>query len=974
MKKYAVLIFTISMLLFSVKTKAQYTTQHHIAPSPWQYWSDANEIVITTLSPGIVNATISKSDGTEIITLALTATLPAVYRFEGIPMQTPRNQINTVYNDRGIIITSTSEIAVNIRNIASDDANTGTDDNGNFIKGNASLVSFGDSGKGNSFWLGYYRSNYTGVSGNAPVYSVLAIEDNTQILLNNVNLTNLNAGQSYLFNAPIGTNLTSNKQVIANAGAYSDAPGGCADGIVTQIIPTQSLGKNYVTVRGNGTPGTQPNYPEQSTIVATQANTIIEISNYTAQGIFLNTTTQTIANAGGSYTFHHGDAQNIYSSSFVEADKPVIIYSGSADLCEVDMSTVIPVGDCTGSNEIITRKFTAYNGNDLDAFGYIIVASATEPVLFNGINLETTTGNPRTAIGNSGYYILRFTSAEVGNPENYHITSNAKMTVSIVQQGNGFTMSGFFSSFNETITAPEILSAQNCQTTITTESGLAPYQWYLNGSPIDGATSQNLTVTNSGNYTVTGTLDCGITSQSSPLFVTVCSDLSVTKTIENISNTGNITFIIKGKNLGEYQDTNVQITDILTSGYTFVSASAEVGTYNNTTGIWNIGTLNVNQEVTLQVVAQVNGSGNITNIATISGANLDENQANNSAEITPDWNMSLTKIAQQATYHNFGEVIVYNLVLTNTGNVNIYNISTVDANADTGSVSPSFIATLEVGQSITITANHTITEADVLAGEVINQATSVGESFPDIFVRADSDDPTTAAIEDPTITPIVSEADLVTIKTDNQEYYIPGNDVVYTITVTNNGPSDAEDVIIQDNLPDGISVMNWTSSLGTSGSGSLLETVPVVLNGETIIYTVTISVPQDFSGDLVNTAVVSSATLDPNPTCEQCTDIDEQCQSPNPDCTEYNYVIPKGISPNNDGKNDFFDLSELPPISKLQIFNRYGLKVYEQGNYSSQFNGKSDKGDELPSGTYYYVIHFQNESPQAGWIYINREI
>jgi gliding motility-associated-like protein len=73
-----------------------------------------------------------------------------------------------------------------------------------------------------------------------------------------------------------------------------------------------------------------------------------------------------------------------------------------------------------------------------------------------------------------------------------------------------------------------------------------------------------------------------------------------------------------------------------------------------------------------------------------------------------------------------------------------------------------------------------------------------------------------------------------------------------------------------------------------------------------------------------------------------------------------------------DGKNDFFDLESLN-VTKLSIFNRYGSKVYTKDNYSNEWFGQSDKGDELPDGTYYYVIELLNESSKTGWIYINRE-
>lgn len=85
-----------------------------------------------------------------------------------------------------------------------------------------------------------------------------------------------------------------------------------------------------------------------------------------------------------------------------------------------------------------------------------------------------------------------------------------------------------------------------------------------------------------------------------------------------------------------------------------------------------------------------------------------------------------------------------------------------------------------------------------------------------------------------------------------------------------------------------------------------------------------------------------------------------------------NCMIQKGISPNNDGKNDFFDLSAFD-VKHLSIFNRYGRKVYGKANYSTEWYGQTDKGDKLPDGTYYYVIELNNSKTETGWIYINSE-
>ena len=80
--------------------------------------------------------------------------------------------------------------------------------------------------------------------------------------------------------------------------------------------------------------------------------------------------------------------------------------------------------------------------------------------------------------------------------------------------------------------------------------------------------------------------------------------------------------------------------------------------------------------------------------------------------------------------------------------------------------------------------------------------------------------------------------------------------------------------------------------------------------------------------------------------------------------------IQKGISPNGDGDNEDFILSD---VKALSIYNRYGTKVYSYGqNYSNQWHGQTDSGSDLPDGTYYYVITRNSGNSITGWIYINR--
>lgn len=82
--------------------------------------------------------------------------------------------------------------------------------------------------------------------------------------------------------------------------------------------------------------------------------------------------------------------------------------------------------------------------------------------------------------------------------------------------------------------------------------------------------------------------------------------------------------------------------------------------------------------------------------------------------------------------------------------------------------------------------------------------------------------------------------------------------------------------------------------------------------------------------------------------------------------------IPKGVSPNGDGDNDEFDLTGFN-VRRLEIFNRYGTKVNSFTNYTKEWRGQSDSGNDLPDGTYYYVIEREGLKTATGWVQINRQ-
>ena len=68
--------------------------------------------------------------------------------------------------------------------------------------------------------------------------------------------------------------------------------------------------------------------------------------------------------------------------------------------------------------------------------------------------------------------------------------------------------------------------------------------------------------------------------------------------------------------------------------------------------------------------------------------------------------------------------------------------------------------------------------------------------------------------------------------------------------------------------------------------------------------------------------------------------------------------IPNGFTPNDDGINDFWDIKSLGlyPKSRVNVFNRFGVKVFSSTGYSVPWNGTYN-GNKVATGIYYYVIN-----------------
>ncbi len=94
--------------------------------------------------------------------------------------------------------------------------------------------------------------------------------------------------------------------------------------------------------------------------------------------------------------------------------------------------------------------------------------------------------------------------------------------------------------------------------------------------------------------------------------------------------------------------------------------------------------------------------------------------------------LSIVKTASPTTYDSVGDVISYQIVATNTGNVTLSNVTVSDPTLGTLTCTPTQPATLAPGAAITCSGSHTITQADLDAGTFANTACATRDGATEV--------------------------------------------------------------------------------------------------------------------------------------------------------------------------------------------------------------------------------------------------
>ena len=312
-------------------------------------------------------------------------------------------------------------------------------------------------------------------------------------------------------------------------------------------------------------------------------------------------------------------------------------------------------------------------------------------------------------------------------------------------------------------------------------------------------------------------------------------DLGIVKTANNTTPLlgANITFTLVVTNYGPQNGTGVVAQDLLPAGLIYVGHSTATGTYTPGTGIWAIGNLANGASATLTITATVTQPAvpSVTNVGIVSGDQADPNLTNNTdpETITPN---VVTDLRIVKTVDNSSPVVGNNVTFT----VVVHNDGPSDA---TGVLAYDLLPpglvylshTTSVGIYIPITGLWTIGNIPNGGSRTltITAATTLtaGANVTNVAtVEGIENDPNPLNNVDPEPITIRSGADLRIVKTVNNSTPKIGEVVTFTLVATNDGPEDANGVVITDLLPIGFASPTNISNAGSFDLGTRTITWP----------------------------------------------------------------------------------------------------------------------------------------------------
>jgi len=565
--------------------------------------------------------------------------------------------------------------------------------------------------------------------------------------LGNVTLTGVRVGDA---NA---TNISNTIIGVLGAGQFASTI--TATHVVTQADIDAGVVVNTATV--TGTPPSGPDVTNQSTVSTTLTQTPTISVVKTVSVVSGTTVDGTII-----YNLAVTNTGNVTLTNVTVGDANATISSGN------------PIATLTPSVTVNLSATHTITQADFDA-GVVINTATVTGTPPSGPPVTSSPSTVSTTLTSSQFPRITITKTVLSNAP-YTVGSTISYSIGVRNLGN-VTLTGVrvgdANATNISNTIIGVLGAGQFASTITATH-------VVTQADIDAGVVVNTA-------TVTGTPPSGpdVTNQSTvSTTLTQTPTISIVKTVTGTLNTtvgSIITYNLAVTNTGNVTLTNVTVGD----------ANAAIASGNPIATLTP--SITVNLTATHQITPADINAGMVVNTATVTGTPpigppVTSTPSTVTTTLSQTPALTIVKTENSSGPYTLGSVIGYNLLVTNTGNVTLTNVTVSDPNAT--AIGRTSVGTLLVNGSTNITATHTVTQSDVDAGVVVNTASATGKDPGGNNVPAAPSTVTTTLFQSPAIT-------IVKTVIGSGPYALNGT-INYNLAVTNTGSVTLSNVQIGD--------------------------------------------------------------------------------------------------------------------------------------------------------------------------------
>jgi gliding motility-associated-like protein len=801
----------------------------------------------------------------------------------------------------------------------------------------------GKSSLGTSFVVPF-QNFLSNAYGNARSgFDIVATENNTTITItpkqNIVGhlatipfLITLNAGETFSAQAIgsaanqhlSGSTVNSNRPIAItiNDDSMSGAPyGGCADLMGDQIIPNSVLGKEHIAIKG------YLNGPDKVYVVASLNNTEITID-----GIVV-----AVINATEMYVH-----TLVNPTAYIISDKPTHVLHTSGFGCEVG-GAILPPIVCTGSTNVAFVRSTS----EFFALNILVPSGGENSFVLNGSNTNITAANFQVVPGTGGQWMFAQINASgfipvqqasrIENP-------NVKFHMGVIHGGaSSGCRYGYFSDFASLQYSIQSQSNILCSgdTLLLFNDSLpgATYNWSgPNNINIVGNTLNipNIQSSNSGNYVISGYLpgECALLSDTISISVINVPNAPA------IYNNGPI---CNGDTLSFWTDEN--------SNYEYLWTDAFGNSFTNDT-IWSTQTQNDIFPVNLTVnigaciseqsinTAIIFNKPTITYIGdtAICGNTVNLSSTNTIDPLDQINQISWLDLDNNNTILGIGENLSNIQSPINPYHQHNYVVEIITLNGCIGV--DTFLVTFLPSPDLTMNANLLCDGETAVFSSSSTWANTPPPNSNLTYVFAFGDGQTTTS-QNPThiyansgtyLTSITATTNEGCVTSETLEIELISVPLVEPIISTSCGQNA--------NFSLDLTLENYVVDSLVWSIPSVLPTNSSTFNHQFVNAGIYIGNVQLFGENNCNYSFPINFTIIPSITIDKL-------------------VIPNVITPNNDQKNDSWEIDQLFKNCEefdLIILNRWGNVVFETKNGTTPFSGYDVDGKKLTPGVYFYKV------------------